>query len=280
MDGVVAGEPGPERPDPGLDPAQVGPPATAAVSGWVQPGQPGLSTGARRLLSAVVWLGSIVLLTGAGLVAAEGRESASSPWRIGYVAGTVAGGLALGTVIRWVWLRIRRPESERRLRSPWIPLVGAFVAAAMLGSAGSEALMPAVPVDPTTMFHVGPGYTLVEADPGVLTELRQEFDRESFQPREMAVTNIEADDGAVGLLLVMDVRVTELTSALTLEGMMIGASDIEPRREVVAGRQTMFANADGVTVVGWVDAPLIAIVYAVDDPTARAMTESVILAND
>jgi len=233
-----------------------------------------------RVFSAIAWLSAILLLTLAGWVAAEGLETASSPWRVGYVAGTIAGGLALATAIRCVWLRIRRRQGARSLLSPWIPVIGVFIAGAMLGAAGSEALAPAVPTDPRTMFHVGRGYELVAADPELVTEMLSEFEDASALLGDIAITNIEAADGAVGLLVVIDARATYLTSALTLEGMIIGASKGQPRREVVAGRQAMFVDAEGVSLVGWVDAPLIALLYAVDDPTARAMAASVIQAND
>lgn len=274
-------EDAPDAANPGPDSIAEQADPSPPTSGWVQPAtSPGLSRGARLLFSAIVWLAAILLLAAAGWVTAEGIETANSPWRIGYIAGTVAGGLALGTAIRWVWLRIRRRHAERPLLSPWIPVVGVFVAATMLASAGASALEPAVPTDPRTLFQIGPGYELVEADPEVVTEMEAEFEDSSGRLGQIAVTNIEAADGSVGLLVVVDAHATDLTSAITLEGMIIGASEGQPRREVVAGRQTMFLQAEGISVVGWVDAPLIAIIYAVDDPTARAMAESMMLAND
>ncbi len=283
MDTAESGESGPDAPDPASDPIEPNEPnpePLVPTSGWVQPGaSPWTSRRMGLFFSLIAWLSAILLLTVAGWVAAEGLETASSPWRIGYVAGTVGGGLALATAIRWVWLRIRR-QAARPLLSPWIPVVGVFIAASLLGAMSAEAFAPPVPTDPRTLFHIGRGYELVDADPEVVAEMTAEFEDASPLLGEIAVTNIEANDGSIGLLVVIDAGATDLTSALTFEGMVIGASKGQPRREVVAGRQTMFVDADGVTLVGWVDAPLIALLYAVDDPTARAMGASVIEAND
>ena len=285
MDAAESGESGLEAPGFISDPNASDPSASTSeslppISGWVQPGaSPWMSRRFGRVFSAIAWLSAILLLTLAGWVAAEGLETASSPWRVGYVAGTIAGGLALATAIRWVWLRIHR-QAARPLLSPWIPVVGVFIAASLLGTIGADAFAPAVPTDPRTLFHIGRGYDLVDADPEVVTEMTAEFEDASPLLGEIAVTNVESDDGSIGILVVIDAGATDLTSALTFEGMIIGASKGQPRREVVAGRQTMFIETAGVSLVGWVDAPLIALLYAVDDPTARAMAASVIEAND
>jgi hypothetical protein len=251
------------------------------ISGWTQPDvQGGPPTGVRRVLAGFVWLAATLLLVLAGWIGAIGRE-ASSAGRIGYVAGTIAAALGIATLARWVWLRIRRHEpGERRLVSVWIPVVSVFFAVGLLGTAIADAVPPP-PMDPATLFHIGPGYTLTDTDPGIEKDVRAEFDALDTPPRALAITSIEADDGSIGALLVLDMSVMEVTSDLTLEGMMKGVNDqAKPRREVVAGRSTMFATADGISFVGWVDAPLIALVYGPDDPTARAMAESVIVANE
>ena len=70
-----------------------------------------------------------------------------------------------------------------------------------------------------------------------------------------------------------------------LELVMFGAeadatTDVDARRETLAGRQLFIANVEGNTIVGWVDSPLIALILAADEPSGRAMVESVIRASD
>jgi hypothetical protein len=264
----------------------VAPPAWSASASppgpaWVAP-EPWPSARGAKFLAALVWIAAGLLLAMAGWIAANGQEAASSPWRAGYVAGTVAGGLGIATVIRWVWLKLRRsPTGSATLASIWIPAISVFLAIGMLGTTFARAVEPPPPVDPATLFHVGAGYHLEPGDPATEEQFRRGFDGDAVKPRALDSTSIVADDGSVGLLLVADMAVADLTSELSLMELMAGVgSDANPRRETVAGQSTMFAAAGGISIVGWIDAPLIVILYAVDDPTGRAMAESVIRAND
>lgn len=248
------------------------------ASGWVLPSaSPGPGPRARRVLGVVAWTGSILLLLAVGWTTAN-LEAEDSPWRLGYMAGTAAGALALATVLRWLWLRVR--HSTAGLASPWIPLVAAGFAVALLGSTAVEAGKAPDPVDPASLLRAGPAYVLSDADPDVVEELELIYAEQNVPSRGMAVANIEASDGSTGLIVVLDLAVPELTSALTLEGMIIGAGDGNPQRDRIAGRDVMLADTDGIILVGWVDAPLVALLYGPDEPTARSMAESVIDAND
>jgi hypothetical protein len=284
VDGAEPGEPGAKW--PGADVSQLHPVAnsegeeaipTSGESGWVQPGAgSGLPRGARIVLSILVWLGAAFVLALAGWVVA--KETVSPSVRPGYVIGTVVAGLGLPTILRWIWLRVRpRAKQPRRLLTPWIPVIGVALSVGVL--AGETT--PAAEVDPETMFNVGPGYTLTAADPAIEADVRAQFNADPEPPRALAVRNIEATDGTAGFLIVADMRIKDVSSALALEGMMAAfEARTEPQRVVVRGVETLVTTAQGVTIVSWVDSPLVAILYAPDGASGSSMAESIIRANE
>ena len=272
--------------DAGTDVPVSASPEPAAPSGWIQPGaDSGPSPGVRRVLSTIVWVFALLSLAFAGWVSANGRETETSTWRIAYVAAAVLGGLAIGILIRWAWLRVRRYRgiagSGASLVSNWIPVVAIVIASSLVGSALVKAFEPPGPVDPATMFRAGSEYSFSDADPSIAEYFRTELEAQSYRPRALAVTQVDRDDGATGTLVVVDVGIAEVFSDLALEGLIFGlGTETTPRHESVAGRNAVFSRSEDVTIVGWIDAPLIAILYGPDDATARSMVESVIVANE
>jgi hypothetical protein len=261
--------------------------ATPAVvpSGWVQSGaEPGPSRGARRLVAAVVWLVAIGLLALAGWVAALAIEPSQTSWRLAYVAAAVGGGLALAACIRWIWIRVRQ-HGQGALSSTWTAVVAMVLAISGLSVAFADATTVPPPVNPATVMRVGPGYVLEDTEPGLEADIRASLADVAAESRSLVIKTIVGDDGSTGIFVVADLGVPAMLEEVMLELVMFGAeadatTDVDAQRETLAGRQIFIADVEGDTIVGWVDSPLIALVFAADEPTGRAMVESVLRAGD
>jgi hypothetical protein len=236
------------------------------------------------VLAAVIWLAALGLLALAGWFVAIAIEPSQTAWRPIYVAATVAAGLVLATGVRWLWLRLRRPV-EGRLTSTWVPVTGIVLALTVLGVGLADATSIPPPVDPQTWMRAGAGYTIEAAEPEVEEEFRTSFAEDGAMGRSMVIKKIVGDDGSAGYLIVVDMGVPAMLEEVMLELVMFGAeaestTDVDAVRETLAGRQVFTADVEDSMLIGWIDTPLLAFILAADDPSGRAMAESVIRAHD
>ena len=159
------------------------------------------------------------------------------------------------------------------------------LALSLLSVAFADATTIPRPVDPNTVMRVGSGYVLEETDPELEADIRASFADVAAESRSLTVKTIVGDDGSTGIFVVADLGVPAMLEEVMLELVMFGAeadatTDVDAQREMLAGRQVFIADVEGNTIVGWVDSPLIALILAADEPSGRAMVESVFRASD
>jgi hypothetical protein len=152
--------------------------------------------------------------------------------------------------------------------SPWVPLSAIILAL----PSGLSALATPILVDPSIAARIGPGFTLRDAEPAVVEEMTQGL---TERVGDVVVYEVVGDNGSVSFLLIGDARV----GPGHVYDLARGLADwfgLTPQLETVEGRSVATAVGRDVAVAAWVEAPLFLEIYAADEPTMRAVLESIL----
>lgn len=235
------------------------------------------STPARRALEIVAWIVGIagVLFFGRLFPVLTGSRTVTAG-EAGALAGSITAAVLIGVLASWLVVRIRR---RGRVLSPWILVVAILVLLASLGrqpGAGAPAAS-GLPIE--AYLKVGAPYALTAASPEQVAGLAEL--QAHFQARAAEARGIQLNGEDVGFLVVGDagVRDPETFRREMLDG-MVKTQGAAAEAAVLSGHDVIEASASGVSILAWVEAPHLLLVYAADRETARAITASIIAAYD
>jgi hypothetical protein len=261
-------------PTPADPPWPVAPPA-GSETGWALPtgAPPSGSAGtkpARRATLAVSWVAGLLLAGFGGWLAMRAAEGGTA-YRWGIAFGATFTPFLIAALLRFAYVKLRgggRPV----LRSPWIPLGGALLAAVTAAGALSS-LAPAAPVDATTGMHVRTPFTLREADSATSQQIEQAV-RKDPSVRSVAVREVVGGDGSVSVLMAADARMREGGIDEIAKGMQ-DSSGVEPTIFTIGGEEVAIVTGPQGSIGTWVEAPLLFSVFAPDTATLHAVIEAV-----
>ena len=253
------------------------PTAAPATTAWVVPPTtaPPSSALTNRTMLVIGWLIGIVVVGLLAWVRMRASTESDDAYRVGVAIGAFIAPFLFAAGLRWLYLRLRQtPPPRRILASGWTP-IGAALLATLSAAGNIASLAPPPPADPALAVRVGPGFTLQEADQATADQVAQAFGgAESIGA--YVVHQVVGDDGSVSVMLVADGRLRGDDANELARGVGDG-SGLTPRIEEIAGTQVVIAVSPEYAIGAWTEAPLFLSIYAPDEPTLRAVVESVLV---
>lgn len=250
-------------------------PPAASQTGWAPPtgALPPASAGAKpapRAMLALSWVIGLLFAGSGGWLAMRAAEGGTA-YRWGVAFGATLTPFLLAAVLRFAYAKIRgggRPI----LRSPWIPL-GAALLAAVAAAGAISSLAPGAPVDAATGMHVRTPFTLREADSATSQQIEQAV-RKDPSVRSVAVREVVGGDGSVSVLMAADARMREGGIDEIAKGMH-DSSGLAPTIFTIGGEEVAIVAGPDGSIGTWVEAPLLFSVFAPDTATLHAVIEAV-----
>ncbi len=240
------------------------------VSGWV-PAQPPAQQPSTR--SSLLTFVLILLAIGCSLVSWQirtaGSAVSSSAYAAGGLIGTVLGTLLLAAI---AYVILRKVLGPRRLvTARWVAAAVPAVFA-LISIAGSAVAVKAVPADPAGALQISAPYTLTTAPP----EMMKAFEKPAATVR-VEVREVDASGKPAGYLVIAAIDSGSDYWKGFDKGLADGGQTATPT--TIHGGEGRIMAVSGLTMMAWTANRLSLIVYAKDEPGARAIIDAWYTAN-